>query len=68
MISVLTKFYVDTEHYKEFNDKGWMYNKANEDGIRDWIGHGYLYGFYDAYSEGARQLFWNQMYDHYYPL
>ena len=68
MISVWPKFYVDTEHYKEFNDKGWMYNKANEDGIRDWIGHGYLYGFYDAYSEGARQLFWNQMYDHYYPL
>ena len=68
MISVWPKFYIDTEHYKEFNEKGWMYNKANEDGIRDWIGQGYLYGFYDAYAEGARKLFWNQMYDHYYPL
>ena len=68
MISVWPKFYVDTEHYKELNDKGWMYNKANEDGIRDWIGTGYLYGFYDAYAQGARELFWNQMYEHYYPL
>ena len=68
MISVWPKFYVDTEHYKEFNDKGWMYNKAYEDGIRDWIGQGYLYGFYDAYAEGARELFWQQMYEHYYPL
>ena len=68
MISVWPKFYVDTEHYKELNDKGWMYNKANEDGIRDWIGQGYLYGFYDAYAQGARELFWKQMYDHYYPL
>ena len=68
MVSVWPKFYVDTEHYKELNDKGWMYNKANEDGIRDWIGQGYLYGFYDAYAQGARELFWKQMYDHYYPL
>ena len=68
MISVWPKFYVDTEHYKEFNDKGWMYNKAYEDGIRDWIGQGYYYGFYDAYSPEARKLFWQQMYEHYYPL
>ena len=68
MISVWPKFYVDTEHYKEFNDNGWMYNKAYEDGVRDWIGQGYLYGFYDAYASGARELFWQQMYEHYYPL
>ena len=68
MISVWPKFYVDTEHYKEFDDNGWMYNKAYEDGIRDWIGQGYLYGFYDAYAPEARELFWNQMYEHYYPL
>ena len=68
MISVWPKFYVDTEHYKEFNDKGWMYNRAYEDGIRDWIGQGYHYGFYDAYAPEARELFWNQMYEHYYPL
>ncbi len=68
MISVWPKFYVDTEHYKEFDEKGWMYTKAYEDGIRDWIGPGYLYGFYDAYSEDARKLFWKQMEEHYYPL
>lgn len=68
MISVWPKFYVETEHYKEFDEKGWMYTKAYEDGVRDWIGQGYLYGFYDAYSPEARELFWNQMYEHYYPL
>lgn len=68
MISVWPKFYVETEHYKEFDEKGWMYTRAYEDGVRDWIGKGYLYGFYDAYSPEARELFWNQMYEHYYPL
>ena len=68
MISVWPKFYVNTEHYKEFDEKGWMYTKAYEDGIRDWIGTGYLYGFYDAYAPEARELFWKQMYEHYYPL
>ncbi|MBR4298561.1 MAG: DUF5110 domain-containing protein [Bacteroidales bacterium] len=68
MISVWPKFYVGTEHYDEFAEKGWMYEKSVQDGVRDWIGTGYLYGFYDAYAEGARKLFWNQMYEHYYPL
>ena len=68
MISVWPKFYVGTEHYKEFDENGWMYTKAYEDGIRDWIGTGYLYGFYDAYAPDARDLFWKQMYEHYYPL
>lgn len=68
MVSVWPKFYVGTDHYKEFDSKGWMYTKAYEDGVRDWIGQGYLYGFYDAYSPEARKLFWNQMYEHYYPL
>ena len=68
MISVWPKFYVGTEHYKEFDEKGWMYTRAYEDGVRDWIGQGYLYGFYDAYDPQARELFWNQMYEHYYPL
>ena len=68
MISVWPKFYVETEHYKEFDQKGWMYTRAYEDGIRDWIGQGYHYGFYDAYAPEARELFWQQMYEHYYPL
>lgn len=68
MISVWPKFYVGTEHYNEFKEHGWMYDRAREDGVRDWIGQGYLYGFYDAYDPDARKLFWKQMYDHYYPL
>ena len=68
MVSVWPKFYVDTEHYREFKEHGWMYDRAYEDGVRDWIGKGYLYGFYDAYDPDARKLFWNQMYEHYWPL
>lgn len=61
MISVWPKFYITTEHYKQFNEKGWMYQKAVEDSIRDWIYPGYIGSFYDAYAEGARKLFWEQM-------
>ena len=68
MVSVWPKFYVNTDHYKEFDKNGWMYTRAYVDGVKDWIGEGYLYGFYDAYSEPARKLFWQQMYEHYYPL
>lgn len=67
MISVWPKFYATTEHYKEFDDKGWMYQRAVKDSIRDWIGKGYIGSFYDAYSDGARKLFWNQMKEHLYP-
>ena len=66
MISVWPKFYHTTEHYKEFDENGWMFTRAVEDSIRDWIGPGYIGSFYDAYSEGARQLFWQQMKEHLY--
>jgi alpha-D-xyloside xylohydrolase len=68
MISVWPKFYITTEHYKEFNDKGWMYQQAVKDSIRDWVGPGYVGSFYDAYSADARKLFWKQMEDHLYSL
>ena len=68
MISVWPKFYHNTEHFKEFNDKGWMYQQAIKDSIRDWVGPGYVGSFYDAYASGARKLFWNQIYEHLYPL
>lgn len=68
MISVWPKFYVNTEHYKEFDANGWMYQQAVKDGIRDWVGPGYVGSFYDAYSASARKLFWNQMKEHLYPL
>jgi alpha-D-xyloside xylohydrolase len=66
MISVWPKFYCTTEHFKEFDSKGWMYRQAVNDSIRDWIGKGYIGSFYDAYSPGARELFWEQIREHLY--
>lgn len=66
MISVWPKFYYTTDNYKAFDEKGWMFNRAVKDSIRDWIGTGYIAGFYDAYSEDARKMFWNQMNDKLY--
>lgn len=68
MISVWPKFYINTEHYKELDEKGWMYKQAVNDSIRDWISGGFIGSFYDAYSEGARKLFWEQMEEHLYTL
>jgi alpha-D-xyloside xylohydrolase len=68
MVSVWPKFYASTEHYKEFDEKGWMYQQAIKDSILDWVGPGYLGSFYDAYDPDARKLFWSQVKDHYYPL
>jgi len=61
MISVWPKFYVTTDNYKEFDKNGWMYKQAVKDSLLDWVGKGYVGSFYDAYSEGARKLFWKQM-------
>ena len=61
MISVWPKFYCNTENYKELDARGWMYVQSPTDGIRDWVGPGYKNGFYDAYSPGARKLFWQQL-------
>ncbi|MCH5231388.1 MAG: DUF5110 domain-containing protein [Muribaculaceae bacterium] len=68
MISVWPKFYANTEHFKEFDDKRWMYRLAVEDSIRDWVGKGHVGSFYDAYHPEARKLFWQQMEEHLYPL
>ena len=68
MISVWPKFYASTEHYKEFDKNGWMYQQAVKDSIRDWIGPGYIGSFYDAYDADARKLFWKQMQEHLYTL
>ena len=61
MISVWPKFYVNTDNYKELNDRGWMYNQSPTDDIHDWVGPGYKNGFYDAYDPEARKVFWRQM-------
>ena len=63
MISVWPKFYCNTDNYKELDAQGWMYHQAVTDSIRDWVGPGYVGSFYDAYSEGARKMFWRQMDD-----
>lgn len=61
MISVWPKFYVGTEHYKEFDGKGWLYKRNVEKEQRDWVGQGYVSTFYDPYSPGAGELFWEQI-------
>ena len=61
MISVWPKFYANTEHFKEFDEHGWIYKQAIRDSILDWIYPGYSGSFYDAYSSGARKLFWKQI-------
>ena len=66
MISVWPKFYCNTDNYKVLDSHGWMYQQAVKDSIRDWVGPGYVGSFYDAYSAGARKLFWQQMNDNLY--
>lgn len=68
MISVWPKFYVGTEHYEQYDKNGWMYKRAVQDSVRDWIKHGYIGSFYDAYNPGARQLFWEQLRDNLYNI
>lgn len=68
MISVWPKFYLTTEHYKELDAIGAIYQQAVTDSVRDWIGRGYIGSFYDAYNPAARKLFWQQMSEHYLPL
>ena len=66
MISVWPKFYCNTDNYKELDKNGWMYHQAVKDDIHDWVGPGYVGSFYDAYSAGARKMFWRQMNDNLY--
>lgn len=61
MISVWPKFYVGTENYRAFDEKGWLYKRNVEKQERDWVGRGYVSTFYDPYSAGARDLFWQQI-------
>ncbi|MCD7978537.1 MAG: DUF5110 domain-containing protein [Tannerellaceae bacterium] len=68
MISVWPKFYATTEHFKELDAIGAMYQQAIKDSIRDWIYPGYIGSFYDAYNAEARKLFWEQMNEHLYSL
>ncbi|WP_114783301.1 glycoside hydrolase family 31 protein [Botryobacter ruber] len=59
MISVWPKFYEGIDNYKLFDAKGLLYKKSIDEGIRDWIGKGYVSTFYDAFNPEGRQLFWD---------
>ena len=59
MISVWPKFYTNTDNYKELKAAGYAYTHAEEAGLEDWLGH--KQSFYDAYAEGGRKMFWDQM-------
>lgn len=61
MISVWPKFYVGTKNYEAFKKNGWLYMRNVEKKERDWVGRGYVSTFYDPYSQGARDLFWEQI-------
>jgi alpha-D-xyloside xylohydrolase len=61
MISVWPKFYPTTDEYKELAAHGDMFPLSVKLGIKDWVGPGYTYGFYDPFSEGARRLYWRQI-------
>lgn len=66
MISVWPKFYPNTAHYKELDQKGFLYKKNIELDRKDWIGAGYANTFYDAYNPEARAVFWKQVHDKLY--
>jgi len=61
MISVWPKFYVGTENYKRFKEKGWLYMRNVEKKQKDWVGPGYVSTFYDPYSKEAGELLWEQI-------
>ncbi len=59
MISVWPKFYTSTRNYEEMRDHGYVFMRAVEDSLLDFLG--YPETFYDAYSADARGMFWRQM-------
>ena len=61
MVSVWPKFYPTTDNYKALAAHGYMFPLSVQLGVKDWVGPGYTYGFYDPFSEGARQLYWRQI-------
>jgi alpha-D-xyloside xylohydrolase len=68
MVSVWPKFYVTTQHFRELAGINAIYMRAVEDHLKDWVGPGYEFSFYDAYNPAARKMFWRQINDTLYPL
>ncbi|MGC8517018.1 MAG: TIM-barrel domain-containing protein [Steroidobacteraceae bacterium] len=61
MISVWPKFYPSTRHFKALEKIGGMFTLPETLGIKDWVGPGYRFGFYDPFSAAARHLYWRQI-------
>ncbi len=64
MISVWPKFYPTTDHFRELDAAGVLYQRQIRMRTRDWVGPGYLSTFYDPYSQRGRDIFWRQIRDH----
>jgi alpha-D-xyloside xylohydrolase len=61
MISVWPKFYPETENARAMRERGFLYEPNLREGLRDWVGKGYVSTFYDAFNPEARGLFWSQV-------
>ena len=61
MISVWPKFYPTTKNYRELDRLGYIYRRSIEEGLKDWVGPGYAYAFYDPYPKQARAIYWRQI-------
>jgi alpha-D-xyloside xylohydrolase len=61
MISVWGKFYPGTANFEAMRSRGFLYELNLKEGLKDWVGPGYPYTFYDAFNPEARRLFWSQV-------
>ncbi len=61
MISVWGKFYPGTDNFNALQKAGYIYQATLDAGLKDWVGRGYAYTFYDPFSPGARKMFWDQL-------
>jgi len=58
-LSVWGKFYPGTANFDAMHGAGYLYEGPLKDHLKDWLG--YPYTFYDAFSPGARKMFWDQV-------
>ncbi|ESQ92306.1 glycoside hydrolase family 31 protein [Asticcacaulis benevestitus] len=68
MFSIWGKFYANTDNYKEFEKKGYMWTQNVKNGTRDWVGAGYLNSHYSPYNQEARDIYYRQLKDKLIPL
>lgn len=68
MLSVWGKFYPGTTNFEALKQGGFLYESTLRAGFKDWVGPGYPYTFYDAFSAEGRRLFWSQVQRQLLPL